>query len=30
MKTAVPLVLFCLALPPAWAHEGHDRRRRRW
>jgi hypothetical protein len=24
MKTAVPLVLFCLALPPAWAHEGHD------
>ncbi|KAF0102928.1 MAG: RND family efflux transporter MFP subunit [bacterium] len=24
MKTAVPLALFCLALPPAWGHEGHD------
>jgi len=24
MKTAVLLALFCLVLPPAWGHEGHD------
>lgn len=24
MKTMLPLVLFCLALPSAWGHEGHD------
>lgn len=24
MKTAVLFTLFCLALPPAWGHEGHD------